>query len=106
MDSRAMKVESPLDSSSELGYAIVPNVLADTNVAELLDATQFQEAGATHKRGGRPYANRAALSIRAVADLARSEAVLALVSQLLPKAPFAVRAILFDKIEGANWKIP
>lgn len=101
-----MKVETSLESFAELGYAIVPKVLSGTEVEALLEATQFQEAGATHERAGQPYANRAALLIPAISDLARSLTVLALVSQILPEKPFAVRAILFDKVEGANWKIP
>lgn len=41
-----------------------------------------------------------------MADLSRSDHVFALASEVLPETPFAVRAILFDKVEGANWKIP
>ena len=88
------------------GYAVIPNVIEHDQIDKLLKATDFNDSGATHRRGGRPYANRAALSIAAIVDLSRSDQVLALVSQVLIEKSFAVRAILFDKVQGANWKIP
>lgn len=102
----AMSQEGSLDSYSEFGYGIVSNVLDANQVKSLRAATEFQDAGSTHQRGGQAYANRAALTIEAVAALAKSDEVLGLVSKALSQKPFAVRAILFDKVEGANWKIP
>jgi ectoine hydroxylase-related dioxygenase (phytanoyl-CoA dioxygenase family) len=101
-----MTDEALLEAFFELGYAIAPRILDEAQITELQKATEFDNAGSTHARDGRPYANRAALSIQAIADLSRSEQVLAVVSQVLPDKPFAVRAILFDKVVGANWKIP
>ena len=55
MDSGPMIDEAPLESFFELGYAIVPNVLNNPQIADLLKATEFQDAGATHARGGQPH---------------------------------------------------
>ncbi len=101
-----MDDEAPLEAFFELGYAIVPGILGEAQIADLLNATEFHNAGSTHARGGQPYANRAALSIPAIAELSASDQVLAVVSKVLRDEPFAVRANLFDKVAGANWKIP
>jgi len=125
-----------LNSYAELGYAIVPGVLSDREVDALLETTHFSSHGSTHERGGQPYANRQAHDIQSVRELATSEKVLALAKTAFDQASttcsgvlateshaaveasklganksefhsvFAVRAILFDKVEGANWKIP
>ena len=39
----------------------------------------------------------------AVRELARSERVLSVLSEMMDRTPFAVRGILFDKTPGANW---
>lgn len=88
-------------SFAELGYAVVPAVLDDEDIASLVLA--FAQSDATHARGGQPFANRQALSNPAIAQLAKAMAPLA--ARVLER-PFAVRAILFDKVEGANWKVP
>jgi ectoine hydroxylase-related dioxygenase (phytanoyl-CoA dioxygenase family) len=99
-------VEGSLEAFPDLGYAIISDVLGSEEIGALLTATNFEQAGATHQRGGQAYANRQALLIPEVVKLATSFAVTELASAVLAKSVFSVRAILFDKVVGANWKIP
>jgi len=87
---------APINSQIEQqGFAIVRNVLGDQQRAELL-STLGPVTGA-----GR----RALLSLSAVAALANSNQLLALIRPHLPAAPLPVRAIYFDKSPDANWLV-
>lgn len=78
------------------GFAVIPHALDADENRELL-CTLGPVAGA-----GR----RGLLAVAAVADLARSPRLLALVRPHLPSEPFPVRAIYFDKCPGAKWLVP
>ena len=78
------------------GFAVVPSVIGAAEQRELL-ATLGAVSGA-----GR----RGLLSMPAVAELARSPRLLALVRPHLPSEPFPVRAIYFDKSPDMNWLVP
>jgi ectoine hydroxylase-related dioxygenase (phytanoyl-CoA dioxygenase family) len=83
------------------GLAIVDGVLDDASIRRfttLLDKVADSEQG----RGG----VRNLLHFVEMRELAGSESVLRLVKPLLGDEVFAVRGILFDKKEGANWKVP
>ena len=95
-----------LDGFAANGYATVASVLDESEIDSLLKATALDAVRATHTRGVHAYANRAALSIAEVSALATSEKIVGLAQRVLSRRPFAVRAILFDKVNGANWKIP
>lgn len=87
------------------GFAIVLNVLSHEEADRLIEDASFDDLGSTHNRQGRAYGNRHALEHPAIQSLAGSPSVARLVGSVLPGA-FAVRAILFDKVPGANWKVP
>lgn len=88
------------------GYAVVAQVIRPPEVEEVLAKTEFEVIGSTHKRGSSAYANRQALSQDVVKKLAQHPGVKGLAELILGSSAFAVRAILFDKVSGANWKVP
>ena len=77
------------------GFAIVPDVLSAGECAALLAALGPSEVA------GR----RGLLALDAVAKLARSAPLMALIRPLLGAAPLAVRAIFFDKSPEVNWLV-
>jgi phytanoyl-CoA dioxygenase PhyH len=77
------------------GFAVVSNVLSDSEVARLLDTL-----GSVSGPG-----RRGLLDVPAVAALARSEKLLELVGPHMSGAPRAVRMIYFDKSADANWLV-
>ncbi|HEY6413253.1 MAG TPA: phytanoyl-CoA dioxygenase family protein [Edaphobacter sp.] len=86
---------------SSTGFAIVEGVLDATTIQQfgaLLESFACSEQG----RGG----VRNLLDVPEVRELAGSESIMKLVRPVLGKAAFAVRGILFDKKDGANWKVP
>ncbi len=79
------------------GYAVVPGVLDAAAVAALIDAVSgFGDAANV----------RNLLAVPAVAAVASSPAVRAMVEPTLGPAARPVRGILFDKTAAANWKVP
>jgi hypothetical protein len=91
--SRGFIVETDVE---QRGFAIVPGVLG-TDEQRVLLAALGPVAGA-----GR----RGLLAVSAVAGLARSPQLLALVRPHLLCEPFPVRAIYFDKSPDMNWLVP
>ena len=85
------------------GYAIVPDAVSAQAIDRLLTAvaplTSEPEAGS---RGGLRHLLRDVPQAR---DLARAPEVREAAETVLGPACFAVRAILFDKTPGANWKV-
>ena len=83
------------------GFAIVDDVL---DAAEINRLQRLMEAvvSSQQRRGG----IRNLLDIPEVRELAGSEAVMKLVRPILGESAFPVRGILFDKKDGANWKVP
>ena len=90
----------------ERGFALVPEVVGEDDVRRLLAALDEAEQAEGVRRRESIYAIRNLLeSVPAVAALARSAAVRALVEPVLGPGAFAVRGILFDKTPDANWKV-
>lgn len=83
------------------GYWIARRVVDTATVDRL---TQALAAEVSH-RGGSPNARRLLETCPAVADLAASSAICALVEPVLGEAAFAVRGLLFDKVPEANWRV-
>jgi ectoine hydroxylase-related dioxygenase (phytanoyl-CoA dioxygenase family) len=77
------------------GFAIIPKILGE-GVLDNLD-TCMRDAD---------YGQRNLLAHPEVREVAASREVRLAVSSILGKDCFAVRAILFDKTEDANWKVP
>ncbi len=89
------------------GYAIVHDLLSSNECATLADELSSllkqQQRVNPKARGGL----RNVLRISPLAaSVASSETILSLVSGLFGGAAFPVRAILFDKTDGANWGVP
>jgi ectoine hydroxylase-related dioxygenase (phytanoyl-CoA dioxygenase family) len=97
---------------TEEGFVLVRGVLDSATVDRLRVSVSHISNGHEHNR--RTYAARNLLQIPAIADLARSESVLALLRQLVVSAPgrqaihpmWAVRGLLFNKVAEANWAVP
>jgi len=90
-----------VESVEVRGYAMVPDVLDAHHARDLAD---LLEEGTTISagRGGR----RNLLDEPAIRELAHSNKLRSLVTPILGESAFVVRGILFDKTEGANWKVP
>lgn len=76
------------------GYAIVADAVPQQLLGDLATALDADRAG-----------TRNLLNIPIVRQLATSESVRRLVEPILGTDAFAVRAILFNKLPGANWKV-
>ena len=83
------------------GFAIVEDVL-DVDSTNRLRVLMASIARAEEGRGG----VRNLLDVPEVRELADLEAIMNLVRPILGAGAFAVRGILFDKKDGANWKVP
>ena len=95
------------DEVEQYGFATRDGVLSEPEVHELLSAMErVNKAGSVRKRGG-IFAVRNLLDVSPeVQSLARSPVIRELVVPVLGSECFPVRGILFDKIPGANWKVP
>lgn len=90
------------------GFAVIPDVVGESKVAELIHAMETARADipAMQRCGRSSYAMRNLLeSVPAVRALARSRNVQAITERVLGSDAFPVRGLLFDKIPGANWKV-
>lgn len=83
-----------LNQIAENGHAIVPSCLDAPTVCELSDFLDAGHAGV-----------RNLLDVPAIRRLASSSAVRSLMEPVLGSNCFAVRGILFNKGDGANWKV-
>jgi hypothetical protein len=91
------------DQVIEDGFAIVTDVFS-TDQIQILVAIQesILNASKERRRGG----IRNLLAQPSIRDLAISPQMQALVEPILGLQWFPVRAILFDKVPEANWKVP
>ncbi len=88
------------------GFAIVPQVISTTQVAQFSAALAAVADSAGEGRRGGMYALRHLLElVPAARALAAAPAVRALVEPLLGPACFVARSLLLDKTEMANWKV-
>lgn len=82
---------------------LLPNTECETLAAELTKLLEQQKRTNPKARGGL----RNVLRISPLAtSVASSETILSVVSDLIGGGAFPVRAILFDKTDGANWGVP
>ncbi len=103
-------MQSALETKTEVeakGFSIAERVLSTQTVNHLLIALErISEAGSIRNRGG-IFAVRNLLDVSPeVRELATSSLIRDLVEPILGPCFFPVRGILFDKIPGANWKVP
>jgi ectoine hydroxylase-related dioxygenase (phytanoyl-CoA dioxygenase family) len=83
------------------GFAIIEGVLDEDSIAKYIQMLEDNTGGGT-RRGGR----RNLLALTEMRELAQSPPLISLVKPILGESAFVVRGILFDKQEGANWKVP
>ncbi|MGC4047443.1 MAG: phytanoyl-CoA dioxygenase family protein [Armatimonas sp.] len=84
------------------GFLLIPGVLPEAICDALTDALESEGGSAPSQRAGAVYARRNLATRPAVTALASSPEI----NALLPKPLRVVRAILFDKVPGANWPVP
>jgi len=83
------------------GFAIVEGVLDEDSIAKYIPLLE-DNTNSGMRRGGR----RNLLALTEMKQLAQSPSLMALVRPILGQDVFVVGGILFDKQEGANWKVP
>ena len=83
----------------EQGFGIIPNVLAQQDVEDLLE--ELSLANLPRSRAGVRHAMRLA-TVRA---MARGSQLLGVAQQILGNGAFPFRATLFDKSPTANWLV-
>ncbi|MBX3411347.1 MAG: phytanoyl-CoA dioxygenase family protein [Pirellulales bacterium] len=90
----------------EFGYAMVEDVISRDRVVELRQAIAglADSVGVRRKRGTYGVRNLLELCPQ-VRELASCAELRRLVEPILGPACFAVRAVFFDKVPGANWKL-
>ncbi|MCA9241780.1 MAG: phytanoyl-CoA dioxygenase family protein [Planctomycetales bacterium] len=97
------------DAAAELhsqGFLRVSQLAPPGVVAKLISSIAADESlQHSASRSGAHYASRNLLHNGEVQSFSRSPRVLALLGGLMGAEPFAVRAILFDKAPGANWRV-
>ena len=83
----------------EQGFGVIPNVLAEQDVDDLLE--ELSQSNLPRSRAGVRHAMRLAT----VATKARGSQLLGVAQQILGNGAFPFRATLFDKSPTANWLV-
>ena len=83
----------------EQGFGIIPNVLAQQDVEDLLE--ELSLANLPRSRAG----VRHAMQLATVRAMARGSQLLGVAQQILGNGAFPFRATLFDKSPTANWLV-
>jgi hypothetical protein len=91
------------------GFALLARAVAENDVDSLrraIEASTVHDSGSVRRRKS-VYAIRNVLDVVPEArELVESRQLRALVEPVLGVRCFPVRGILFDKVPGANWKVP
>ncbi len=92
---------------NERGFATVSDVVDSSVIADVLYDLEHVDRHRVRLAGESLFAMRNLLhSVPAIRMLAASPLLRSLVEPYLGVECFAVRAIYFDKLPGANWKVP
>jgi ectoine hydroxylase-related dioxygenase (phytanoyl-CoA dioxygenase family) len=83
------------------GFSMVEGFLPEQEVAELVHFSEQNLSEEGHRGGLRNI-----LDFPRIRDLARSSSIRTMVKTILGNDARVVRGLLFDKTEGANWKVP
>jgi hypothetical protein len=95
----ADKSRSPQERVSSAGFAIIPEVLSECEIADLKSMLDRSEL--PRSRAGMRHAMRNAT----VAALARDSRLMAMAQEVLGRAALPFRATLFDKSRTSNWLV-
>lgn len=88
------------------GFAVVPRVVTDKKVSEIISALAEVSSEVGASRQGSVYAIRNLLEVvPSLRELAHAQRVRSLVAAVVGADCFVVRAIFFDKTLEANWKV-
>lgn len=88
-----------------LGYALLADVVSASQIGAILKELTRLSAGQSERRGSVYAARNLLATVPAVARLACSPELRSVIGPVLGRAAFPVRAILFDKVSGANWRV-
>src|SRR5258708_38570309 len=90
---------SAREAVEEYGFAIIPEVLSQQDVAGILN--HLKDATLERSRAG----VRHAFDSIGIARFAKDPRLLAIAQQILGLSAFPYRATLFDKSSAANWLV-
>lgn len=85
------------------GFAVIPHVLDEEQVRALIAVTDLLALRSDRRRGGVRNLLDVSPEVR---ELATSPNVLQIAGAVLERGVVPIRGILFDKTDGANWKVP
>lgn len=96
----------PANYLAQQGFVSIPKLITPAAAHQLAQAIEADTglAKSTSRRGA-DYAARNLMANAAVAEFSRSPAVLEKLGPFFTSKPFPVRAILFDKVQGGNWRV-
>jgi len=94
------------DAIDRDGYAIMHGVLDESALAAWRSAIQPVDWTADGAQVQAKHAARNLLDLPDVRQLATSPPLIDLVKPVIGKSAQPVRGILFNKVDGANWKVP
>lgn len=97
---------SMVDQVERDGFAVVEDVIEDASLDALVESLSQAPINKTRGENRRGYGMRNLLAqIPETRALVTHPGIASLVEEVLGSGAFAVRAILFDKLEGANWHV-
>jgi hypothetical protein len=103
---RALHAGHLFKQAQESGFALVPSAISEEHLDQLLlTLEQESDSSASIARKSGTYAIRHLLRVAAVQEFAKSAEVRWLAQAVIGDQAFPVRAMLLDKIEGANWYV-
>jgi len=86
------------------GYALLPDAVDTAAIVRLTTALEVAPRQKSRHRKGTNYAARNLLTdVPVIAESVATPRLLDAITAVLGPGAFAVRAILFDKVKGANW---
>jgi ectoine hydroxylase-related dioxygenase (phytanoyl-CoA dioxygenase family) len=95
------------DNVEKNGFAVCRAVVSATEIARLLAGiNRMNEHSGLRKKTGIFAVRNLLEECPEIQELANSSAIRRLVESILGAKCFPVRGILFDKVPGANWKVP
>lgn len=96
-----------IQSLIERGFAVIPDALDTSRLAGLLDVIESYCTSKARGTGRAVHAIRNLFTtLPELAGIIDSPAIRNLIEPVLGRNAFTVRAIYFDKLPEANWKVP
>lgn len=100
-------MQMSLEQFNATGFQIVPRILSDSEIEQLISAVSMFQPTVTQSRRRRAFASRNLLHTGgAISNLPNIPKVCELATSLLGTDARVVRALFFDKTSEANWLVP